>query len=62
MNGIRKNNLPLNLEVITCPKCGEIQDTLRLPESVNQAINGGCNCKKCGTVMDKYGKEIKTKS
>lgn len=54
----RKDNWGINLSRIKCPKCGEPAPLMRTPTSFRQAMWGGITCAKCGTEMDKWGREI----
>ncbi len=54
----RKDDTGINLSGIACPKCGEPAPLLRTPTSFRQAMWGGITCAKCGTEMDKWGREI----
>lgn len=49
---------PINTNKVFCPKCGEEQPFLRIPNDRAQLIKGGWDCKKCGCKMDNLGKEV----
>jgi hypothetical protein len=54
----RKGNWGINLKPINCPKCGAEASLVRKPKSMKEAFWGGSTCEKCGTNMDKWGKEL----
>ena len=53
---LRQSRSGINLSRIVCPKCGELQPSVRKPAHVKQAMWGGSTCPRCGTEMDKWGK------
>ena len=54
----RKDDTGINFSRIVCPKCGEPAPLMRTPTSFRQMLLGGITCAKCGTEMDKWGREI----
>lgn len=49
----------INLNRVSCTRCGTRQRAVRMPTSFRQMMWGGWTCKECGCEMDKYGVEIK---
>lgn len=41
-----------------CPECGTEVPGFRKPTSLRQALWGGWTCAKCGTEMDRGGREL----
>lgn len=54
-------HLKVNLNAVSCPKCGEEQSQIRIPKGWKEALWGGYTCQKCGCKMDKHGDERKVK-
>lgn len=55
---IKRNRWGLSFNRPTCPCCQTPAPTTRGPRSVRQALWGGWTCSKCGTEVDKWGREI----
>jgi DNA-directed RNA polymerase subunit RPC12/RpoP len=55
---ITKNRWGINLDAVTCPRCGAPLPRVRKPESLRQALWGGYTCATCGAEVDKWGREL----
>lgn len=55
---IAKNRWGVNLDPVRCPRCNMPLSQVRTPNSVHQAMWGGCTCPKCGIEVDKWGREV----
>jgi hypothetical protein len=55
---VAKNRWGINLEPVSCPRCGTILPKLREPGSLRQAMWGGSTCPKCGVEVDKWGRKV----
>ena len=55
---IRKTNWGINFSRVSCPKCGTRAPVFRKPTSGSKAMWGGYTCSNCGTLMDKWGREL----
>jgi hypothetical protein len=55
---IAKNRWGINLESVSCPRCNTLFPQIRQPQNVRQALWGGGTCAKCGTEVDKWGREM----
>jgi hypothetical protein len=55
---IRKNKWGINFDSVACPCCGTVPPKLRKPKTVRQALWGGWTCARCGTEVDKWGREV----
>ncbi len=55
---ILRNRWGINLEPVSCPRCGTLPPHTREPRTVRQAMWGGWTCTTCGTEVDKWGQEI----
>jgi len=44
---------------VFCPKCKIKLPRIRIPKNARQAAMGGWTCPKCGTEVDRNGKEVK---
>lgn len=53
-----KTKYGINLKRVYCPVCKTKQPVIRMPDSVEQGLNGGTTCPKCQTGLDKYGDVI----
>ncbi len=49
--------LKVNIKTVHCPKCNEIQHTIRKPKGMYEVLWGGYTCANCGCKMDKFGEE-----
>jgi ribosomal protein L37AE/L43A len=47
----------INLEKVNCPNCGQEQPIIRIPSGIEETLWGGWTCEKCGTKIDRHGKE-----
>lgn len=54
----RKGRWGFNLDPVSCPQCGQLQPSSRLPTSLRQGLWGGWTCRACGTEMDKWGRAM----
>lgn len=54
----RRDAMGINFKSIQCPKCGTPVPLVRAPSSFRQAMWGGCSCRKCGTEIDKWGRDV----
>jgi hypothetical protein len=52
-----RNSWGINLEPVSCPRCGTPLPRMRDPRSLRQALWGGWTCPVCGTGVDKWGRE-----
>lgn len=43
---------------VKCPRCNAKMPYVRVPMNERQEMWGGWTCHKCGTEMDKWGKEV----
>jgi hypothetical protein len=57
---VAHNRWGINLQPVTCPYCHAAIPHVRKPKSLREALWGGRTCEKCGGVMDKWGRQIKT--
>lgn len=55
---LAKNRWGINLDQVRCARCGEQLPMVRKPQSVRQALWGGYVCPRCGTELDKWGREL----
>jgi disulfide bond formation protein DsbB len=55
---IAKNRWGINLDPVSCPSCNTQFPQIRQPQSTRQALWGGGTCSKCGTEVDKWGREV----
>jgi len=53
-----KTKYGINLKRVYCPVCITKQPVIRMPDSVEQGLNGGTTCPNCETRLDKYGDVI----
>jgi hypothetical protein len=53
-----KNDWGINLDPIRCPRCNANLSKVKKPKSLHQILWGGGTCGVCGTVMDKWGRQI----
>ncbi len=49
----------LSKKPVFCPKCKTKLPRIRIPKNKRQAAWGGWSCPKCGTEVDRNGKEVK---
>jgi hypothetical protein len=56
----RKGKMGINLNEVSCPKCGEVAPKIRKPANLTQVLWGGWTCEKCGCEFNKYGKQVNT--
>ncbi|MFL0798778.1 MAG: transposase [Cellvibrionaceae bacterium] len=54
----KSGKMGINLEKVTCPKCGEEMPKVRKASNFRQLLWGGWTCSSCGTEMNKYGVEL----
>jgi hypothetical protein len=54
----KQGRFGVNTELPDCPNCGEQVPLTRKPTSFRQAMWGGWTCEKCGTEMNKWGKQV----
>ena len=54
----RKSNLGINSNRVHCPNCQLKMPIIRRPLNEFQKNYGGWTCKKCGTMMNKWSKEV----
>lgn len=57
---VARNRWGINLQPVSCPYCRSAVPPVRKPKSLREALWGGGTCEKCGCVMDKWGRQIKT--
>jgi hypothetical protein len=57
---IARNRWGINLEPVSCPRCGAPAPQARRPETLHQAMWGGWTCGVCGAEVDKWGRERAT--
>ena len=55
---VRKSRAGINLNRITCPRCGVPQPAIRKPKNLRQFLWGGNTCPQCGLEMDKWGRAV----
>ena len=55
---IVKNRWGVNLRRVQCPNCGTVMGMVRMPNSGQQAMWGGCTCPSCESELDKWGRQI----
>jgi len=55
---IVKNDWGINLDPVVCPRCNTRLDQTDLSKSFRQRLWGGYTCLKCGSILDKWGREI----
>ncbi len=55
---IAKNRWGINTNPVFCPRCNTPFPRIRQPENIRQALWGGGRCAKCGTEVDKWGREL----
>ena len=55
---IAKNRWGINIRPISCPRCNTPLPTVRQPHTVRQTLWGGWTCTKCGTEVDKWGRQV----
>jgi hypothetical protein len=53
-----RNRWGINTDSVSCPHCLAALTRVRTPKSPQQALWGGYTCGKCGTEIDKWGREI----
>jgi hypothetical protein len=56
--GNSTNKWGIHLKEVLCPECNAKQPALRIPENLEQLVNGGWTCEKCSCKMDKHGNKI----
>jgi len=54
---VKKTKFGVNLDRSACPNCGEPMPAFRKPANSRQAFWGGWTCAKCGTELDKWGRQ-----
>ena len=54
----QNNKWGINLKKVLCLECGSKQPALRIPENIQQLMNGGWTCQNCSCKMDKHGDKI----
>ena len=59
---VKKTKWGINFKRVTCPRCNEKADAIRIPQNRQQALWGGFTCKNCSIEIDKWGREIKTEN
>ena len=57
---LTRNDWGINLAPTSCPRCHTPRPVSRAPQSLHHALWGGGFCLKCGTEIDKWGREIKS--
>ncbi len=56
---VSRNRWGINLGDVVCPRCGTPLPKVREPRSLRQEIWGGWTCARCGTEVDKWGREVR---
>jgi transcription elongation factor Elf1 len=55
----KKSKHGINLKNrVNCPTCNKKMPIIRLPKNEYQKRYGGWTCKRCDTMMDKWGKKV----
>ena len=54
--------LPINLQTVNCPQCGQPMPPIRVPANVQELMWGGWTCPACGCRMDKWGNALPPRS
>lgn len=56
---LAKNRWGINCNPVTCPRCGVLLPLRQAGRpTLNQALWGGKTCRRCGTQVDKWGREL----
>jgi hypothetical protein len=55
---LRKGRWGINLESVRCPNCVTPMSARRRPMFRSQMLFGGWMCPRCGTKMDKWGRNV----
>jgi hypothetical protein len=55
---VAKNRWGINSSPVTCPRCNSPIGSVRVPSSLREVLWGGVTCRKCGCVLDKWGREM----
>jgi hypothetical protein len=55
---VARNRWGINVEPVSCPRCGTPQPRIRRPNSLRQALWGGYTCPACHCEVDKWGRDI----
>jgi hypothetical protein len=53
-----KNGWGINLAQVSCPRCSTPLPRVRQPQNTREYWWGGGTCAKCGTEVDKWGREV----
>lgn len=56
-----KNKWGINFDTVSCPHCRRQVPHMRKPNSLQQHLWGGYTC-PCGIEVDKWGREVGSKS
>src|ERR1044071_2969897 len=59
---IAKNRWGINVDPVACPRCNTPLPQIRQAQNFRQALWGGGTCIKCGAEVDKWGREVKSKT
>lgn len=51
----------INLDPLSCPRCGTRAPLMRWTRSLGQMLWGGWTCQTCGVGIDRWGREVSAK-